>query len=508
MLLALGGSIALAGRVAPANDLRRPEGPSTERAAPSLPAPEPTRLGINLFGLATFNRQQVFSNLILQSEWFSSSGEGWSAFPAAQLDAQGWVRFLEPGQTAPRPIVLPPAPFRRVAVRCGYEGRGRIEAGGVARIGERMDHGFMMDLAPTGGEDEGAWIELVETDPSDPVRRIDCRLADRPDNERFSPEFLSFTKQFRIIRFLDWQRTNDNGVARWSERTLPQSATQVGPAGASIEDMVDLANQSGADPWFLMPYQADAAYVRAFARLVHDRIDPARTVHVELGNEVWNSMFDAARQARREGVALGLGNGDPMRAQMLRYARKVREAMQIWTDVFSDRRERLVRVAATQNAWPELATIILEDGDTLRWIDAIATAPYIWVKLDGIGVRDIDQVFAMGPAAIDASLGDALKHRALAVRHGKAYLAYEGGQHFVTPDLELARKLQRDPRMTDLYKNYLTQWESRIGGDMVLYASTAPIGSYGAWGLQEYAGQPLDQAPKMLAVQRFLAARR
>jgi len=480
-----------------------------ERVPPGLtvglqPSPAPTRLGINLFGLATYNRQMVFSNLILQSEWFSSRGSGWTSFPPEQLDAQGWVLFLRPGESAPKLLSLPPAPFRDATARCSYEGRGVIDAGGVAHMRDGVGQSFLLDLKPTGAEDEVAWIELRETDARNPVRNIDCRLVDTLAAERFSPEFLAFAKQFRTIRFLDWQRTNDNLQPLWTTRVTQRHATQSGPGGASIEDMVDLANLTGADPWFLMPYQADAEYVAAFARLVHDRLDSARTVYVELGNEVWNMQFDAAQQAQREGVTLGLGDGDPTRAQMLRYAQKVRETMHVWTDVFGDRRNRLVRVAASQNAWPDLATLIMEDADTAQWVDALATAPYIWLELDGMGAKDVDRIFARVPKAMQETLSGALAHRAIAARHGKRYLTYEGGQHFVTTDMPLARALQRDRRMGGLYRDYLTQWDMRVGGDLILYASTAPIASYGSWGLREYAGQPEEEAPKYAAVRRFL----
>jgi hypothetical protein len=96
---------------------------STDQMETPLPPPPDaqTELGINLFGLANFNRHQVYLNLITQSEWFSSQGQGWKLMPAAQLDQNGWVRNLQPGQTAPRPLMLPPAPFRRVDIRCEYK---------------------------------------------------------------------------------------------------------------------------------------------------------------------------------------------------------------------------------------------------------------------------------------------------------------------------------------------------------------------------------------------------
>lgn len=469
---------------------------------------EKMRLGLNLFGPATYNRQQVFTNLIAQSEWFASRGAGWQIFPVDRLDQDGWVRSLEPGQSAPRPLILPPAPFRPTQVRCRYEGKGALDAGGLAQVRERGKGMLLLGLAPTGNDKEAAWIELTRTDPADPVRRIDCRETDRPQGERFHPDFLGMVKDFAFIRFLDWQRVNDNADVRWANRTRPDSSSQVGPMGVSIEDMVDLANQSGADPWFLMPYKADEAYIRGFAQLVRRRLAPERRVYVELGNEIWNDQFDAAQQARREGLALKLGDGDPGKAQMRRYAQKLRTVMAIWTQVFADQPHRLIRVAASQNANPDLAETILTHGDTARWVDGLATAPYIWIALDGYGSGETDRVFAQMPRAIDATFAFARANRDVARRHGKRFLTYEGGQHLLTKDMALAHAIQRDPRMGAAYDRYLTRWREEMGGDLALYASTTPISEYGSWGLLEYGGQPLGEAPKMQAVRRFLKGQR
>jgi len=468
-------------------------------------AAPPIVLGINLFGLQTFNRQQVFSNMILQSEWFSSRGDGWTPMPSQQLDAAGWVRSLEPGQTAPRPLVLPAAPFRAMAVRCTFAGRGGLEAGGVARVLGVSAGAVDLELRPTGAEGEGAWVELISTDPADPLRELDCRKAGVPRSQRFDPEFLAFLSGFKVVRFLDWQRTNDNAPASWATRSLPGSGSQVGVAGASVEDMVDLANAAGADPWFLMPYNADADYLRGFAALVHAGLDPGRKVYVELGNEVWNDIFDASGQAEREGLALGLGGGDPMRARMERYSQRMVAAMRIWTAIYADRPQALIRVCASQHANPELARMVLNYGHADRWVDALATAPYLWLELDGYRKRDLDRIFTQMPGSMERTLAMAEANRAVAARHGLRYIAYEGGQHLVTTDLDLARAVQRDPRMGGVYLRYLEGWRRRFGDTLVLYAATAPIGEYGSWGLREYAGQPAAETPKLSAVRRFQA---
>ncbi|EQB15317.1 hypothetical protein [Novosphingobium lindaniclasticum] len=482
--------------------------PRAEQAFPVLAAGAPhavprTTLGINLFGLQTFNRQQVFANMIAQSEWFSSRGEGWSPMPAARLDALGWVRSLEPGQTAPRPLVLPAAPFGPATVRCTFAGKGALQAGGAARLIDASAENVELELRPSGAEDEGAWVELIRTDPADPLRDLDCRKSTSLPGERFDPEFLSFLSGFEVIRFLDWQRTNDNAKVAWANRTLPTSASQVGIGGASIEDMVDLANATGADPWFLMPYEADADYIRGFARLVRKRLDPRRKVYVELGNEVWNQIFDASAQAEREGLALGLGHGDPTRARMERYAGKITAAMRIWTEVYADRPGSLIRVCASQHANPELARMILDHEDTRRWVDALATAPYLWLDLEGRSRSNLDPIFEAMPDSVERTFAMAAANREIAAAHGLRYIAYEGGQHLVTRDIDLARAVQRDARMARVYDRYLEGWRRRFGDTLTLYASTAPIGEYGAWGLREYAGQPADETPKLTAVRRF-----
>jgi hypothetical protein len=473
----------------------------------SLPPPGETVLGLNLFGLDTYNRQQVFANLIAHSDWMSSNGRGWLAMPPQQLDRLGWVKYLENGQTAPRPLILPPAPFRPTTVQCTYEGSGELTAGGVASVRSQGERSLILGLNPTGAEGEGAWLELVRTEPGDPLRDLDCRETGLPAGARFHPEFLSFLEGFRVVRFLDWQRVNDNSDVSWSGRTLPESSSQTGAMGASIEDMVGLANAVGADPWFLMPYRADDDYVRNFARLVHQRLGPYRKVYVELGNEIWNTMFDAARQAQSEGLALGLGDGDPSTAQALRYAQQHVRVMRIWTEEFSDEPQRLVRVAAAQNANPYLSNVMLEYADTARWTDALAVAPYVWLDLEGQDVSDVDSIFAAIPAELTETFDFAEQNRAIAIQHGKRLIAYEGGQHLVTPDLDLARTLQRDPRMRGVYADYMDAWRSRMGDALVLYASTAPISEYGSWGLREYAGQPEADAPKLQAVRGELGRR-
>ena len=92
-------------------------------------------------------------------------------------------------------------------------------------------------------------------------------------------------------------------------------------------------------------------------------------------------------------------------------------------------------------------------------------------------------------------------NQAIARRFGKRYIAYEAGQHVLSSrGTDLLAAINRDPRMYDIYKNYISTWRSQVNDVMVLYSSASPITQWGAWGLREYTGQPLSETPKRRAV--------
>jgi len=215
-------------------------------------------------------------------------------------------------------------------------------------------------------------------------------------------------------------------------------------------------------------------------------------------------MFGAAQQAEREGMALRLGRGDPAAAGAERYSERMVETMKIWTAVYADRPGALVRVCSAQNGNADMVRTELSHRDAAQWVDAVAAAPYIMLDLGGFSAADVDRVFAGLPAAVDRAFAGADANRAAAAEFGKRFVTYEGGQHLVTDDLALARAVQRDPRMGAIYARYLEGWRQHFGDTLMLYAATAPIAGYGSWGLREYAGQPVADAPKLAAVRRFM----
>jgi len=197
-------------------------------------------------------------------------------------------------------------------------------------------------------------------------------------------------------------------------------------------------------------------------------------------------------------------SGDGNKAGLLRYAQRLAHVMDIWKKVYADRPGKLVRVATCQNGdW--CAKTVLGYEDTARHVDAMATAPYFGARLNSQTFASPDDMFAVLDGEIDRTLGFAMQVKAVAAQYGKRYIAYEGGQHLIFKDLAFEQKIERDPRMYDAYKKYLDFWRAQIGDTIMLYNSSGSIGRYGAWGLVEYVGQPLSEAPKMRAVQDQIA---
>lgn len=451
-------------------------------------------------------------NLAQGSVWqVSQTGvDGWDYFDAKRLDGMGTVISLKTGEKANKMLVPPEGAYGAgvVRVRCTWQGHGVLNPQGIASSVSMGTNSFEFDWT-AGTTALPVWIELSKTDQTDPLRRIDCREKSASPTALFSPDFLESLKGYKLVRFMDWQNTNANVPQTWATRTLPDAQSQTTKLGVAVEYMVALANEAGVDPWFSMPWNADEDYIRRFATYVHDNLAPGRVVYVELGNEVWNSIFPVTSQAQTEGVETGLSPNANL-AMLLRYAQKSTWMHKIWTDVYKANPGQLVRIVSTQNGSQWATEQVLKYGDTAQYVDALATAPYFGYATfagDRAQITDLSDIFTYLSADIDRSIEDAIKNKQLASRYGKRYIAYEGGQHVVNPgNVELVAKINRDPRMYDLYKKYISVWNLKINDTMTLFASTSPISQYGAWGLREYAGQPLAETPKRRAAIDYMNA--
>ena len=103
-------------------------------------------------------------------------------------------------------------------------------------------------------------------------------------------------------------------------------------------------------------------------------------------------------------------------------------------------------------------------------------------------------------------------HAQIAQSFGASLLAYEGGQHLAGIQggenndqlTALFLAFNRDPRIKQLYLDYLASWK-RAGGQLfVHYYDTGKFSKWGSWGALEYNGQTRPAAPKFDGIQGFI----
>ncbi|HEX8412874.1 MAG TPA: hypothetical protein VF637_03190, partial [Sphingomicrobium sp.] len=147
--------------------------------------------------------------------------------------------------------------------------------------------------------------------------------------------------------------------------------------------------------------------------------------------------------------------------------------------------------------------------DLARYTDALAIAPYFGHSFfsapdDKPTMADLDRLFVKLEAQRVNAIAKAKENKATADKYGKRLIAYEGGQHIVPNNMatqnEVYTAMQRDPRMGVLYDRYLADWKAINPDLFTVYSATGGISQYGAWGIREYAGQPVGETPKRRAV--------
>ncbi|NCJ08395.1 hypothetical protein GS597_18155 [Synechococcales cyanobacterium C] len=483
---------------------------------------QPTRapVGMNLGGVVSYSTAWPFTDAFKMSHpWYSQRrGAGFNQGEPIQLTETGWVAALRPEHTVDTVIFngqhgrYPAGQYTLL-----YEGEGQIQATlNTATVVSQQPGRMVLNVVP---QSNGLWFKLARVNPQNPIRNIRLILPGFEQTyarQTFHPLFLERLRPFsHTIRFMNWLRTNNSELVNWSQRSTLEMPTQGNSQGVALEYMIELANTLKANPWFTMPHQASDAYVRQFAQLVRDRLDPSLKVHVEYSNEVWNNIFSQSRYAQEQGLAMGLSN-DPMEARLRFYAQRSVEVFKIWESVFGGT-DRLVRILAGQSANPWTGRQILEWRDAYKQADAYAIAPYFGSSLEKLEPQA--QLQMPINAAMDildqevSELGQTLRTNYSWVRDlGLDLIAYEGGQHLVSgrfgerePQMrERYLQVNRHPRMRQIYFKYLQQWQQAGGGLFCHFADIYWPGRHGFWGALEYQDQDLQTAPKYLGLLDFV----
>ncbi|SKA78574.1 hypothetical protein SAMN02745130_01892 [Thiothrix eikelboomii] len=473
----------------------------------------------------------------------------WLTGANVQLDANGWPARLNGQIAGTRFLSNLPAqalPGGRYTVL--YEGQGKLQYGGDAKLVAAGQGQDTIDLFAGSDNKFDATLRILESNPNNYVRNIRilppdgicannpfkrvpnagaCRGNYQPfvqnyEQQIFNPDYLDYMKDFKSIRFMNMSGISNNPQSSWNQRQKLTDATWGGSQtnrGAPIEIQIELANRLNAHPWFTLHHAADNNYVMQFAQLVKQRLRPNLKPHVEYSNETWNFIFLQGNYVRDMGMARRLDT-NKNRAGYRYYSERSVEIFRIWEQVFGGS-QRLVRILSGWTINEEVAETVLGHKDAYKSADAFAIAPYFFGDHQSIQlVRNLDETFKLMTDdqyrySINNVLAFIRKQKAIANKYGLQLMAYEGGQGLVdfktTHDLQMPNPLlyqaNRHPRMGSLYTQFLEGWKREGGSLFAHYSSPRTYRRYGSWGSKEYITQPLGQAYKHQALLNFIRSR-
>jgi hypothetical protein len=362
--------------------------------------------------------------------------------------------------------------------------------GGTAGAGTPAS-GAMANPAPGSKLFVGANFWNIDWEGQDNYfqKGVDFSRVDNP----WRPDLLTDLGPYRVLRFMDWNQTNDpsNRQASWQTRKLP---TDVQSEPVAFEWQIDLCNRARADYWVNLPHESTQDTWAHLAQLVHDRLSPNLRVYVEWSNEVWNSSFPQSSYASDQGKSLGLAGGDPAASFYVYSSVRLFEAFEA---VFGAGSPRLVKVLAGQAAWngPCQAHVKALSDPQINprgtKADVYAVAPYF----TGSSLDDLRTAITQAAGWVGSSA-------TCARSAGLPLVSYEGGQDSFGAPNNGCEGIQTDPAMHDVYGSYL---DALVGAGL-----TGPFMQYthtgSCWGLKVKTGDPPASAPKYVGLVDWLAA--
>ena len=476
----------------------------------------------------------------------------WLTKGKVKYDAEGWPTYIpKNGQVGTRFInKLPAGTVPDGLYTVLYDGKGKLIYGNDAKLVRHSAGKDIISIKAGPDKELRGTLIIKETDPSDHIRNIrilmpggicsnnpykrvysakSCSRGYFLSFEKhyatilFNPDYLNYMKDFKVIRFMNMAGITRNPITSWSERNTIRQQTWGGKPtvrGAPLEIMVELANQTGADPWFCLPHKASNDYIRKFASYVRKHLRPGLKVYIEYTNEAWNTIFSQAHYMKDKGGELRL-DPDRAKAGYKYYSMRSVQMFDIWEKVFGGT-QRIVRVMGSWTGYTRMSEMLLSYQDAYKKTDALAIAPYFYPKLTTVRrAKSVNDIFKAlydkkEIYSIPGVIKLIAKHAKIAKDYGVDLIAYEGGQHLVDwksrsihkNPTKLLIAANKDWRMAKAYKDFLRGWK-KVGGTLFVHFS-APRTSqwFGSWGTKEYLTQPLSKAPKHRAILQFIKSNR
>ncbi len=553
-----------------------PTGPPTTPVPDLVKTPEGAVAGTNAvaIGLASvtdWSTQAPFLDMMKTSRlWLGHKPGQYGGMEYQELrdggflDANGWPVRKPRTLSSIGTLILTDMPeaatYLEGRYRLSFDGTGVIEVAGRATNVRYGKGEVSFDYSPGPGSVD---IRIQRINTTNPPRNIRVVHTDHlrrfQEGAIFNPAWTARIGQFRALRFMDWAETNNARLSDWADRPMVDDVTYA--SGVPVEIMIRLANELEKDAWFNVPHLADDAYVRAFADLVRDRLDPNLKAYVEFSNEVWNWQFEQAHWANERALA----RWDTKDKWMQFYGMRAAEVARIWSEAFAGERARLVNVISSQTGWLGLETEVLaaplavaegvaapvtafdayavtgyfggvlglEDRAPMvqSWLEESAAKAAAKAQADGLGGHAATEYVArhrfdyaaslagreLMDGAVSGNPADTLSdllgrvlpyHAQVARQHDLDLIMYEGGTHVVgigprVEDAELTaffHHLNYSPEMGALYETLLEGWKA-VGGQLFnAYSDVYAPTKWGSWGALRHLD---DQNPRWDALVGF-----
>lgn len=525
----------------------------TDTAALSVAARDGRRnIAWNLGEVSYWSTQQPFLDAMRTAQgWVGHLPGQWGGWGEAELaaagalDGDGWIRSVPSNLTHISTMVFAEMPAEMASFGgqwvARWEGSANLGFAGAARNVRYAGSSATFDFTPGQG---AVIIEFRRGDLRNLTIVQDRHLETFNEGALFHPAFVDRIGDAENLRFMDWMRTNNSDLVSWDDRPRIQDYSWE-RRGVPLEILIRLANDTGAEPWFTLPHQADDDYFRRFAQMVHADLNPALRAWVEYSNEVWNFSFQQAHWAEER--ARERWGREWAWTQF--YTLRAHEMVQIWNDVFADAPDRLVRVITTQTGWLGLEGDLLEaplwraenPANPAPWeaFDAYAVTGYFnaelhessrqpmirdWIAASRAAAEAEGQARGLSGAALAAHLRDhrfdlavqrageelidgrhsgrpegtvrtlvdtVLTHQAQVARdRGLALVMYEGGTHVVTEPAQHGDEtlvaffdaLNHSEGMGQAYRTLLEGWAGLTPAPFNAYVAIGAPGIWGAWG--------------------------
>lgn len=398
-----------------------------------------------------------------------------------------------------------------------YEGTGTIKITGGTVLSEENGK-----ITFTLGNESNLQVWVTETDPmggGDFLKNISVVREEYVElyelGATFNPDWLALIEDARQIRFMDWMKTNNSNTTSWDNYN-----------GASVEDMVALANEIGSDPWFNIPHMADEAFVREFAIYVRDNLDPELQVRVEYSNETWNYAFEQAQWLLEAAKSSWGENGNVYDKALNFHVKKAVETALIWEEVFGDQAEsRLINVIGSQSgaitSEKLLTAKIWEHQEPENYVDPakvfeeVAVTTYFGYQavssevfrenlIEKIKISNHDAIKWLEEKMMDPNFGGSIPAKLEQLQdtndiieiYGLKMVAYEGGQHVhhsfavrgltdadISALTDFMIDFVRSEEMANLYKALWDGWAEISENPFMQFGDVQSTSKTGSWGL-------------------------